>query len=190
MAIVAKVSHIAIDARIINSTTGRYVERLLTHLQNIDHTNKYSVIVRAKDQAYWTPTSPNFTVRVADFDNYSFAEQLGFRRYLKKLQPDLVHFCMPQQPIWYKGQKVTTFHDLSLIKTYNSDKNWFIFHAKQLVGKFVFKKVARDNDHLIAISQYTKKELLQFTSIPEKKVTVIYESSDVADGPTKAYSLP
>ena len=105
MAIVTKVSHIAIDARIINSTTGRYVERLLTHLQNIDHTNKYSVIVRAKDQAYWTPTSPNFTVRVADFDNYSFAEQLGFRRYLKKLQPDLVHFCMPQQPIWYKGKR-------------------------------------------------------------------------------------
>ena len=182
-------SHIAIDARIINSTTGRYVERLLTHLQNIDHTNIYSILVRAKDQAYWTPINPNFTVRIADFDTYSFAEQLGFRRYLKRLHPDLVHFCMPQQPVWYKGKKVTTFHDLSLIKTYNSDKNWFVFHAKQLVGKFVFKKVAADNDHLIAISQYTKKELLQFTSVPEEKVTVIYESSDIANGPTSAYSL-
>ena len=190
MSAVTKVSHIAIDARIINSTTGRYVERLLSHLQNIDHTNVYSVLVQAKDQAYWVPTNPNFTVKVADFDNYSFAEQLDFRQYLKSLKPALVHFCMPQQPIWYKGKKVTTFHDLSLIKTYNSDKNWFVFHAKQLVGKFAFKKVARDNDHLISISQYTKKELLQFTPIPEEKITVIYESSDVADGPTKAYGLP
>lgn len=182
--------HIVIDARIISSTTGRYIERLLTYLQDIDTTNLYTVLVRAKDEHYWCPTNPHFSVVIADFDNYSLAEQFGFKRMLKKLHPDLVHFAMPQQPIWYKGKKVTTFHDLTLVKTYNSDKNWLIFHAKQLVGKFVFKKVARDSDHIIAISEFTKNELLAFTQITEEKVTVIYEASDVNLGSSKMYKLP
>jgi len=182
--------HIAIDARIINSTTGRYVERLVTHLQEIDTENNYSILVRAKDLNFWKPRNPNFTVRVADFDNYSFAEQIGFKKYLKKLNADLVHFCMPQQPLGYKGKKVTTFHDLTLLKTYNSDKNWFIFHAKQTIGKYVFKKVIETNDEIIAISKFTKKELVDFSPLAAEKTTVIYESSDVSQiAPTK-YNVP
>ena len=182
--------HIAIDARIINSTTGRYVERLVTHLQEIDTENNYSILVRAKDLNFWKPRNPNFTVRVADFDNYSFAEQIGFKKYLKKLNADLVHFCMPQQPLGYKGKKVTTFHDLTLLKTYNSDKNWFVFHAKQTIGKYVFKKVIETNNEIIAISKFTKKDLVDFSPLAAEKTTVIYESSDVSQiAPTK-YNVP
>jgi glycosyltransferase involved in cell wall biosynthesis len=182
--------HIAIDARIINSTTGRYVERLVTYLQDIDHTNAYSILVRAKDEKFWTPTNPNFSVVVADFDNYSVGEQVGFARQLRALKADLVHFCMPQQPIVYRGKTVTTFHDLTLIKTYNSDKNWLVFHVKQFIGKFVFKQVAASSDHIVAISEFTKKELQQFTLINDEKMSVIYESSDVASGASKPYALP
>ena len=183
-------SHIAIDARIINSSTGRYVERLVTYLQEVDTKNEYSILVRKKDKDFWKPRNKNFTVRVAEFDNYSFAEQIGFNRYLKKLDADLVHFCMPQQPIRYKGKKVTTFHDLTLVKTYNSDKNWFVFHAKQAVGKWVFKKVAASSDYNIAISDFTKSELQTFTPIPDNKITTIYEASDVSSISPKKYPLP
>jgi len=79
--------HIAIDARIINSSTGRYVERLLHYLELIDKDNDYTVLVRDKDLAYWTPTNDNFQVKVADFDNYSVAEQTGFKRFLDNLKP-------------------------------------------------------------------------------------------------------
>ena len=182
--------HIAIDARIINSTTGRYVERLITHLQNIDYENSYSILVRAKDENFWKPSNPNFTVRIADFDNYSFAEQIGFKKYLNKLNADLVHFCMPQQPLGYKGKKVTTFHDLTLLKTYNSDKNWFVFHAKQKIGKYVFKKVIENNDELITISNFTQKELIGFSALASQKTTVIYESSDVSQTAPTKYSVP
>lgn len=183
-------AHIAIDARIVNSSTGRYVERLLTYLQDVDTSNQYSVLVLAKDADYWKPRNANFTIRVADFDQYSFAEQLGYARFLKKLKPDLVHFCMPQQPVLYKGKKMTTFHDLSLLKTYNSDKNWFIFHSKQKVGKWVFKKVIEDNDHLVAISKFTAKELTEFSPIAEEKTTLVYEASDVNSIAPKKYQLP
>lgn len=183
-------THIAIDARIINSTTGRYVERLLTYLQEIDHTNTYSILVRARDEKFYTPTNPNFSIKIADFENYSVSEQFAFKIFLKKLNPDLVHFAMPQQPIGYKGKTVTTFHDLTLMKTYNSDKNWLVFHAKQVIAKYVFKSVAKNTNHIIAISKYTEKDLHDFVAIPEEKVTVIYESTDVALGASKVYTLP
>jgi glycosyltransferase involved in cell wall biosynthesis len=183
-------AHIAIDARIINSSTGRYVERLLHYLEKIDTTNTYSILVPKKDEFYWKPTSKNFTVRVADFPNYSLAEQTGFKTFLNELNADLVHFCMPQQPLGYNGKTVTTFHDLTLIKTYNSDKNWLVFHAKQLVGKFVFKHVARKSDHIIAISEYTKKELVAFAGISPSKITLTYESGETSTGSSTPYSLP
>ena len=41
---------IAIDARIINSSTGRYVERLVTYLQEVDEQNEYIVLVPSKDK--------------------------------------------------------------------------------------------------------------------------------------------
>ena len=182
--------HIAIDARIINSSTGRYVERLVTYLQEVDTENEYSILVPTKDKDFWKPRNKNFTVRTVDFDNYSFAEQLGFKKYLKKLNADLVHFCMPQQPIGYKGKKVTTFHDLTLLNTYNSEKNWLVFHAKQQVGKYVFKKVVEDNNALITISNFTQQALIDFAPLAAEKSVVIYESSDVAQTPPKKYNVP
>tara|TARA_B100001105_G_C22386914_1_gene442419 strand:- start:136 stop:1224 length:1089 start_codon:yes stop_codon:yes gene_type:complete len=182
--------HIAIDARIINSSTGRYVERLLHYLQQVDTTNSYTILVRKKDKDFWKPSGKNFAVEVADFDNYSLGEQVGFKKFLDQLSPDLVHFCMPQQPIGYRGKTVTTFHDLTLVKTYNSDKNWLVFHLKQQVGKWVFKKVARKSDHIIAISEYTKKDLQDFVDIPDEKMSVIYEAGETTAGNTKPYKLP
>jgi glycosyltransferase involved in cell wall biosynthesis len=183
--------HIAIDARIINSSTGRYVERLLHYLQEVDTVNHYTVLVRAKDEMFWQPSAANFHVKVADFDNYSFAEQTGFKRLLDELHADLVHFCMPQQPILYRGAHVTTIHDLTLLNTYNSDKNWLVFHIKQLIGRYVFKAVARSSAHIITPSQFTKDAFVQFARIPASKVTVTYESADISPHDhLTSYKLP
>jgi glycosyltransferase involved in cell wall biosynthesis len=179
--------HIAIDARIINSSTGRYVERLLHYLEQVDKTNDYTVLVRAQDETFWTPTNDNFRVRIADFDNYSWAEQTGFKRLLDDLSPDLVHFCMPQQPVLYKGRMVTTIHDLTLLNTYNSDKNWFVYRFKQLVGRFVFKRVARRSDLVLCGTEYVRKSIVDFAGIPENKVIVTPESADTPDVKPEPY---
>lgn len=183
-------AHIAIDARIINSSTGRYVERLLFYLQELDSENTYTVFVREKDRNYWKPTANNFVVKVAEFDNYSFAEQLGFKRLIDQIRPNLVHFCMPQQPILYRGKTVTTFHDLNLLKTYNSDKNWLIFHIKQLIGRVTFRIIAKKSTQIITISDYTKKDLLRFVPVPGSRVSRIYEASESQSTELEPYELP
>ncbi len=182
--------HIAIDARIINSTTGRYVERLVHYLEEIDTENKYTLLVREKDKEYYIPTNPNFTIKVADFADYSFAEQLGLKKLLDELAPDLVHFCMPQQPILYTGKHVTTVHDLTLLQTYNSDKNWLIFKAKQLVGHFVFKRIAQTSAAIITPTKYVRQEYAKFANIPLDKITVTYEAAEKTAAVATPYNVP
>lgn len=183
--------HIAIDARIISSSTGRYVERLLHYLEQLDRTNRYTILVRAKDKQFYRPTNPNFHIVVADYADYSFAEQLGFKKQLDELGADLVHFCMPQQPILYRGLHVTTIHDLTLLKTYNSDKNWLAFHLKQLVGRGVFRWVSHSSQAIIVPSKYTEQDLLSFTKAAQGKTYLTYEAADaLALNELKPYPEP
>ncbi len=181
---------IAIDARIINSTTGRYVERLLHYLEQIDRENSYIVLVPTKDKDFWQPTNPHFKVETIDFANYSLPEQIGFKNYLDELAPDLVHFCMPQQPVLYTGAHVTTFHDLTLLNTYNSDKNWLSYHAKQLVGRYVFRKVAQTSRHLLTPTEYTKQAVVDTLKVTPDKITVTYEAADKASGTLQPFEHP
>ncbi len=173
---------IVIDARIINSTTGRYVERLLTHLEAIDKRNKYIILVPTKDLKYWKPKNKNFILHEANFKNYSFNEQFGLALLLYKLKPDLVHFCMPQQPLLYFKPHITTLHDLTLLRTYNSDKNWLIFHLKQLVGRFVFWWVGLSSRLILTPTNFTRDDYLSFSRLNPDKVKMIYLAAD-----TKSY---
>ncbi|PKL31842.1 glycosyl transferase family 1 [Candidatus Saccharibacteria bacterium HGW-Saccharibacteria-1] len=181
---------IAIDARIINSSTGRYVERLLSYLEKIDRTSEYLILIPTKDLGHWKPSTNNFKLVPCDIGNYSIAEQTKFKTIIKDLEVDLVHFCMPQQPIYYKGRTVTTFHDLTLLKTYNVDKNWFIYHIKQAIGKWMFRKVAHKSTEIIAPTNFTKQELINFAKIPDEKISVTYESADIKKEESKPIELP
>lgn len=169
---------IAIDARIINSTTGRYIERLLHYLEEIDTTNTYLVLVRKKDLNYYKPANKNFQIVEADFADYSVAEQTGYLKLLNSLKPDLVHFCMPQQPILYRGKHVTTVHDLTLLKSYSSDKNFLVYKAKQFVGWFVFKWIARSSARIITDAEFTRSEYAKFAGISKEKITAIHLAAE------------
>ncbi len=182
--------HIAIDARIINSSTGRYIERLLHYLEKVDLVNDYTILVPTKDLDFWQPTNHRFVVMAADFAQFSFAEQIGFKKFLDTLKPDLVHFCMPQQPIFYQGAHVTTIHDLTQLKTYNSDKNWFVYHFKQVVARFVFYIVTRTSRQIITPTHYTKDDAVKTLKANPEHITVTYESADKTDGDLQPYDHP
>lgn len=183
-------AHIVIDARIINSSTGTYVQKLLDYLDKIDRKHTYTVLVPSKDINFWRPQHKSFTIAACDIKNYSFAEQTAFKPLLENLKPDLVHFCMPQQPVLYRGKKVTTVHDLTLLKTYNSDKNWLAYHLKQLVGRFVFTSVAKHSSLILTPTEFTKKEFVDFSGIDESKVRVTYEAAEAVKGSLEPYNQP
>lgn len=183
-------AHIALDVRFINSGTGSYAVKLIDYLQKIDTENDYSLIVLEKDKDYYHPTNPRFTIRTVPYALYSLGEQTGFLSYLNALKPDLVHFCMPQQPVLYRGKKVTTVHDLTLLNTYNSDKNWLIYHFKQFIARYVFKYIARSSRQVITISKHTTKDFQAHTHAPDEKIAMIYEAGEAHPGTLKPYKVP
>lgn len=170
--------HIVIDARNIAGTTGRYTERLLHYLQTLDTANRYSVLTYPQDTAVWTPTNPNFVVVPCPHKEFSFDEQIGLRSQLQSLNPDLVHFTMVQQPVFYGGKVVTTMHDLITVRFRNPDKQPVVFWLKQQAYKWVNRRAAHKSIRVITPTEFVKADVAAFTGIGLDKITVTLEGAD------------
>ncbi len=169
---------IVIDARELRTSTGRYVERLLHYLQQIDTMHDYVVLLKPQDVAGWQPSNPRFSVVAAPHKEFTFGEQLGFKKQVAGLRADLVHFTMVQQPILYKGRVVTTIHDLTTVRFLNPDKNSFVLRLKQQVYRQVIRRAARKSLAVITPTQFVKDDVVRFSGIDPNKVTVTYEAAD------------
>lgn len=156
-------SHIVIDARRINSSTGHYIERLVDNLQSIDKENSYTVIVLEKEMGFWRPTSKNFRVITTRADHYTFAEQLSFAWLLYRLKPDFVHFSMPQQPLLWFGKRVTTIHDTTLIRYENLDQNVVIYRIRKLIFTLLMRNVIARSRFIISPTDFVKNDLDAWT---------------------------
>jgi glycosyltransferase involved in cell wall biosynthesis len=177
-------SKIVIDARELRTSTGRYVERLLHYLQQIDKNNSYLVLLKPKDIESWIPTNKKFTKVECPYKEFSWSEQIDLWRQVKKLKADLVHFTIVQQPIFYRGKVVTTMHDLTTTRYRNPTKNWLIFTFRRWVYRLVNKIVARKSSVVITPSQYVKDDVARFAKINSRKIMVTYEAADkITDEP-------
>ena len=178
-------SKIVIDARELRTSTGRYIERLLHYLQRIDTGNDYVVLLKPKDIDGWEPSNHRFKAVACPYEEFTFAEQIGFKRQIEKLKPDLVHFGMTQQPISYKGAVVTTIHDLTTLRFDNPAKNKLVFRFKQGVYSYVTKRVAEKSTELITPTQFVKDDVAEYTGVDPDKITVTLESADTIEDPAE-----
>lgn len=175
-------NHIVIDARNIGSSTGIYTQRLLHHLQYLDKKNRYTILVLKKDLAIWTPENTNFTLMEADYPSYSFREQLGLARLLYALKPDLVHFCMPQQPLFFRGKSITTIHDLTLVNFDNIDGNATVYKTRKQIFKQLLSIVIRRSNIILSPTEYTKQDIIRFAGKQyEDKIRVTLLAGEPVD---------
>ena len=178
-------THIVIDGRELRTSTGRYVERLLHYLQKIDTENDYTVLLKPADIDGWAPTNSNFKKVTCPYKEFTVSEQTKLKKQIESLNPDLVHFTLPQQPAWYKGKVVTTIHDLTTLRFTNPDKNWLAFKFKQKVYKWLMKRVARKSIYVLTGAEFVKNDVVQFANINPDKVVVTYESADPIEDPAE-----
>lgn len=176
---------IIIDARELRTSTGRYVERLLHYLQQIDKDNHYVVLLKPSDVSEWHPSNPNFTKIVCPYKEFTIGEQLGLLKQLQSLRADLVHFPMPQQPAFYSGKTVTAILDLTTARFRNPTKNPVIFSFKQIIYKWLIKHVAHKSQKIITISEFAKKDIAHYCGINESKIVVVYPAADKITETTK-----
>lgn len=172
--------HIVIDARTRPSSTGRYIDRLLEHLQVLDSVNKYTVLIRPGDN--WKPDSKNFIAIPCKYRQFSFnpIDQISFARFLYRLKPDLVHFGMsPQEPIFYFKNRVTTLHDLTMLRFARAGRLPKIIHFIRMIGyRMLLKASLRMAKEVIVPTEFVKDEVVRYVPLNARKVTVTLEASE------------
>jgi len=171
--------HIVIDARIRRASTGRYVDRLVEHLQAIDSTNRYTILTQPDDP--WQPTAQNFSKVTAPYAQFSLnpIDQPRFSKQLRQLKPDLVHFPMNQQPILYNGAVVTSTMDLTMLRFTRPGKTPLpIFWIKMLAYRFLFWVSVKKSAAIITITEFVKNDLEEHYPHAKGKVTVTYCASE------------
>ncbi|RYY56634.1 MAG: glycosyltransferase family 1 protein [Chitinophagaceae bacterium] len=101
---------------------------------------------------------------------------------LKKLGIDLYHGLSHEIPVGISNTRirsVVTIHDL-IHERY--PKQYKAVDRRIYTGKY--KYACRHADHIIAISEQTKRDLMEFYKVPPEKITVCYQSASPLYGET------
>jgi glycosyltransferase involved in cell wall biosynthesis len=178
---------IGIDARLFGTRhggIGRYSEQLIKNLEKIDQTNEYYIFVQKSEFESYTPTASNFHKVRADFKPYGIFEQLLFPFLLYKYRLKLVHFTHFNVPLIYQKKFIVTIHDL-IISHYPDSRATtlppLIYKIKLLAYNWVVKSTARRAKKIIAVSQFTKNDIVKFLKVKAEKITVCYEGVDLPE---------
>ena len=183
---------IGIDCRTIlnpslEERTGiaHYTYYLVKNLLAIDKINKYVLFFPSLTQpavvAELVGNSPN--VKVKFFPIYRYRRflpltysQLLISAVFESEKLDILHLTSDTLPYVYRGKSVLTCHDLAIFK----NPEWFPskFISNQLFyTKVLYPASVKKADKIIAVSQHTKKDLVEIFKAPAEKIKVIYEGS-------------
>ncbi len=102
---------------------------------------------------------------------------LGVPRALRRLRPALVHFQHSLTPRW-RGPMVVTVHDLSFERTATA-----MGRRDRAIFKVVVPWSVGRARQVIAVSERTKRDLVELYHVPDERITVTPHGIDPAFGP-------
>src|SRR3989344_8002101 len=147
-----------------------YTRNLLTSLLTADKSNSYTLFyngLRSKPLNFQTKII-NWRIPNKLFD--MSARFLGWPAIDKIVKTDLVfspHFNVLKTA---KAPRIVTFHDLSFLH------HPYFFSRRQRFWHWLqgIKEQARRADKIIAVSEFTKSDLVNLLGVPTEKIQVIY----------------
>jgi glycosyltransferase involved in cell wall biosynthesis len=102
---------------------------------------------------------------------------ISLPRVLRRLRPQLSHF-QHALPLGLRGLSVVTIHDLHFEHD-PSVMGW----VDRVTFKTVVPRAVRKADHVLAVSERTKRDVVELYGVPEEKVTVTPHGVDPAFAP-------
>jgi glycosyltransferase involved in cell wall biosynthesis len=166
---------IAIDARKLRDYgIGTYVRNLLRHLSRIDSKTEYVLFCRAKDCGIVEELGENFRAVPESARPYSVSEQLRIPMDLRREGIDLFHAPHYVLPPLTPCKSVVTIHDCihlrfpqylpnRLAYAYARSSLWFATHR---------------SNRVLTVSEASKRDILRYFRVPERKIDVIYNAID------------
>jgi glycosyltransferase involved in cell wall biosynthesis len=175
---------IAIDARFLGpegAGLGKYTEKLLENLQNLDKENEYFIILKKSNFHLFRPRLSKCKKVLADAKWYSLKEQVIIPRIIKDLKPDFVHFLHYNTPLFWNGKFVVTIYDLTKLefgRQATKINNPFTYLLKQAFHNLSLKKAVTKSELIIAGSESTKEKIIHHFNIKPGKIVPIYAAAD------------
>ncbi len=156
---------------------GRYAQKIVSELVNIDVANQYYLFISHKGKVNFLLNNPNVFFITADFNPDSvflriFYEQFIFPSKLKQLKPDIIFTPSVAVPALYKGRFFTTIHDIA----YKRIKNKYPFLRRAYVS-FVTGLAYKKSDVIFTVSNFSKKELIDEFG-ETKNIIITYNAVD------------
>jgi glycosyltransferase involved in cell wall biosynthesis len=146
-------------------------------LQDIDTYHRYTILVQPDDD--WKFRSKNFRSVPCPYPQFSFSplDQFLFAWQLYRLKPDLVHFTMTQQPLFYFGNIVTTTHDLTMFNFVRRGATPLpLFKLKMGLYGFLFRWSHMKSKKILVPSKFVAEDLGNYQPSTRKKTVVTYEA--------------
>ncbi len=170
-------STIGINARYLQrSMSGieRYTLELVKNLSLIDEKNKYVLFFNNHEPLIALEKKYNFVNYITSIPTKIrfmriFWEQFWLAKEIQYNNVDVFHGPSFLAPFSKKCKYTITIHDLSFFKYPES----FTMENK-LYFKFFLKKSVNNADIIIADSESTKKDIMQYFNILDEKIKVIY----------------
>ena len=191
---------IGIDARMYGPKVGggglgRYVEQLVTNLQEIDQENRYILFLKKENFEACKITNPNFEKRLANIHWYTFEEQKSLAKIIDVEKLDLVHFPHWNIPIFIRTPFITTIHDLILLDEPASARATTLGPIKYTLKRLAYRAVLHNaifrSQKIITVSRATELSILKhFPKIDPKKINVVYEGVTPLQPPQSLPPLP
>jgi glycosyltransferase involved in cell wall biosynthesis len=153
--------------------TEHYATILLQHLLKIDTRNQYRLYTR---QPLDLSTFAAANIEQQVIASRRLWTQWGLATHVMRQPPDVLFIPAHTMPILHRPSLkcVVTIHDLGyeyLPQYHQFPHKLYLNRTTEFAAKFA--------THLIAVSNFTKQDLIQKLHVPEDKVTVVYEGVDL-----------
>jgi glycosyltransferase involved in cell wall biosynthesis len=165
---------VGIDARLVyysQAGIGQYILHLVDGLARVDSESEYVLLQSRKDDTTIL-NEPNFRRVSLWTPSHHRLERFSLNVELMRLGLDVLHspdFIPPHRP---SCRSVITVHDLAFLlypHFLTKESARYYGHIDQAV---------RWTDHIVAVSESTKRDTVQHLGVPEDKITVVYEAAN------------
>ncbi|MDF2550758.1 MAG: glycosyl transferase family 1 [Chryseobacterium sp.] len=166
---------IAYDAkRFFHNTSGlgNYSRDLVRILSKYFPENQYLLLNKNKSER-GNSILENSNVHFVETSKGNFSRQLKMGKDAQKQNADIFHGLSGELPLkWDKTpiKKVVTIHDLIFMRY----PQYYSFFDRK-IHFWKFKKSVEMADKIIAISEQTKSDIIEYLKVPEDKIEVIYQ---------------
>ena len=162
---------IGIDVRKIQDFgIGTYIRNLVQGLARVDSENRYVLLCRPADREHLDGLPHNFQPVTESAPVYSVRELVALSWHLWTYGLDLYHSTHYVLPAVVRSPVVVTIHDIIHLLYPDFLPSRFAFlYAQRMIRRSLVR-----GDRVIAVSQNTRSDLMQYFEMDGQKIEVVY----------------